>query len=185
MGRWVGRRARLGRGDHGEVTAGEVTTGRLPRGKLARLGRGDHSEVGAVVQLADDLVRVRVRVRVRDRVSVRVRDRVRDRVRVRVRARVRVRGYPVSSLRPSTRWRLGLGRLGLGRLGLGLGLELCSWRMTVHEIHSPKEPSHGAYVRAYTGMCVWYEIMRGTSFHSRAMYLYAGWGAHPQPWGGH
>ena len=49
--------------------------------------------------------------------------------------------------------------------------QLCSWRMTVHEIHSPKEPSHGAYVRAYTGMCVWYEIMRGTSFHSRAMYL--------------
>ena len=56
-------------------------------------------------------------------------------------------------------------------LGLGLALELCSWRVTVHEIHSPKEPSHGAYVRAYTGMCVWYEIMRGTSFHSRAMYV--------------
>ena len=45
---------------------------------------------------------------------------------------------------------LGLGlelALALG-LRLGLGLGLCSWRVTVHEIHSPKEPSHGAYVRA-------------------------------------
>ena len=79
-GRGAGRRARLGRGDHGEVTRGRLPRGRLARGRLARLRGGDHGEVGTVVQLADDLVSVGVRVRVRASVSVRVTVRVRVRV---------------------------------------------------------------------------------------------------------